>query len=105
MAKVIFTETHEELALHYMLLVRQIARLSDCLLHIIRLHTRGDEDGKLFRIFRVYAQSEIGDIICHCKKLCEVLNIPYDETEKMGDFRDKEKQKDFNKRYPNEYWI
>lgn len=105
MTKVIFTEAHEALLLHYMLLTRQMTRLSDCLLHIIRLHTRGDEDGRLFRGYRAYAQTELADIINHIMKLCDILGISFEETESMSDERDEEKREEFREKFPNKRWI
>jgi len=105
MAKVIFTERDEALALHYMLLTRQMTRLADCFQHIFRLSTREDDDGKLFKGYRAYAQSELADVIYQAKKLCEILGIDFEETEKLGDLRDKEKKEEFLKKYPNEHWI
>lgn len=46
MTKVIVTEIHEKLMLHYMLLTRQMAKLSDSLLHIIRLDSRATGEKK-----------------------------------------------------------
>lgn len=105
MPKVIFTERDELLALHYMLLTRQMTRLSDCLLHIIRLHTQGDDDGKLFKGYRGYAQTELADVIHHVKKFCEILGISFDETVHMAYERDKEKREEFLRKHPGEYWI
>lgn len=107
MPKVITTELHEKLMLHYMLLTRQMAKLSDSLLHIIRLDSRatGEKKKSLFNGYRAYAQTELADTICQVKKICEDLGLSYKETEKMGDERDKEKGVEFFRRYPNEPWI
>ena len=105
MAKLIFTERDEKLVLHYMMLTRQITRLTDCFLHIFRLHTRGDETGNLFKGYRAYVQTELGDAICCIKEICETLGLDFKETEIMGDTRYKEKQEEFLKRHPNDHWI
>ena len=105
MAKIIFTERDEALALHYMLLTRQMTRLADCLQHIFRLHTREDDDGKLFKGYKAYAQSELADVICEVKRLCKTLGISFEKTEEMGDVRYEEKKQEFLKKYPDEHWI
>ncbi len=107
MTKVIVTEIHEKIMLHYMLLTRQMAKLSDSLLHIIRLDSRatGEKKISLFNGYRAYAQTELSDVICQVKKICDDLGLSYRETEKLGDERDKEKGEEFFKRYPNEPWI
>jgi len=108
MPKLIFTEIHEGLMLHYMMLTRQITGLCDCLLHIIRLHTRVKDQAeftKLFNGYRAYTQSELADVICQTKKLCQILKISFEETIVLGDERDKEKRAEFKKRYPDDSWI
>lgn len=105
MAKIIFTERDESLILHYMLLTRQMTRLADCFQHIFRLYTREDGDGRLFKGYKAYAQSELADVIRETKKLCNILDMSFEETEKIGDTRDEEKQEEFLKKYPNEHWI
>ena len=107
MTKVIITEIHEKLMLHYMLLTRQMAKLSDSLLHIVRLDSRAEGDKKkiLFNGYRAYAQTELSDVICQVKKICSDLGLSYEETERMGDARDREKGAEFLKKYPNEPWI
>lgn len=105
MAKVIFTERDESLALHYMMLTRQMTKLADCIQHIFRLHTRDDSDGKLFEGYAAYAQSELADVFVQGKMLCEVLGLPFEETIQMGILRDKEKMEEYLKRYPNEHWV
>ena len=59
----------------------------------------------LFKGYRAYAQTELADVICQVKKICEDLELSYEETEKMSDERDKEKGMGFLKKYPNEPWI
>lgn len=107
MTKVIVTEIHERLMLHYMLLTRQMAKLSDSLLHVVRLDSRatGEKKELLFKGYRAYAQTELSDVICQVKKICHDLGLSWIETERMGDERDKEKGAEFAKRYPNEPWI
>ena len=105
MTKIIKTELHEKLVLYYMLLTRQMTKLSDCFFHIIRLDFKSEKERKeLFIGYRVYAQSELADAICLIKKICEILGISYIETERLGDKREKEKREEFLKRYPNEPW-
>ena len=105
--RIIKTELHESLIFHYMLLTRQLTKLSDCFHHIIRLDFRvsGYEKEELFFGYKVYAQSELADAICQIKKICQALEISYTATEKIGDERDKEKEAEFAKRYPNEPWV
>jgi hypothetical protein len=107
MLKVIFTEEHEALMLHYNLLVRQLARLSDPILHIIRLYTRANPDNYqgLRNGYSAFAQTEIADIICQSKKILEILGLSFEETVQMGDERYEEKKAEFIKRYPNDEWI
>jgi hypothetical protein len=105
MAKLIFTERDEKLALHYFMLTRQVTGLTDSFLHIFRLHSRGDETGNLFKGYKAYAQTELGDAIHHIKEICETLGLDFKETEIMGDARYKEKQEEFLMRHPNDHWI
>jgi len=105
MTKMIKTELHEKLALYYMLLTRQMTKLSDCFFHIIRLDFKLDKEREeLFVGYRAYAQSELADAICLIKKICGILGVSYIETENLGDKREKEKREEFLKRYPNEPW-
>lgn len=105
--KVITTETHEKLMLHQLLLTRQLSKLTDSLLHIVRLDARatGEKRKAMFNGYRAFAQTELADIIAQVKKICDVLDISYKETEIMGDLRDKEKAVEFLKKYPHEPWI
>ncbi|PIX90831.1 MAG: hypothetical protein COZ28_01670 [Candidatus Moranbacteria bacterium CG_4_10_14_3_um_filter_44_15] len=107
MSKVIFTEEHEALVLHYNLLVRQLARLFDAILHIIRLHTRATcQNYQSFRNgYKAFAQTEIADIIHQSKKILEILDLSFEETVQMGHERYEEKKREFIKRYPNDKWI
>lgn len=107
MPKVIFTEEHEALMLHYNLLVRQLARLSDAILHIIRLHTRATPENYqgLRNGYKAFAQTEIADIIHQSKKILEIFDLSFEETFQMGQARYEEKKREFIKRYPNDEWI
>jgi len=106
--ELIFTELHEALFLHYIMLTRQLAKLSDSLLHIVRLHNRAKDAQQkkaLFEGYRRYAQTELADSNLQIKQLCRHLDLSFEETVKMGDERDKEKKAEFQKKYPNESWI
>lgn len=109
MSNLIFTELHEGLMLHYMMLTRQITSLSDSLLHIIRLHTRTQNDQEkykgLFRGYSAYAQTELADVVCQVKKICNLLQLSFEETAELGDAREDEKMKEFKKKYPTDKWI
>jgi NTP pyrophosphatase (non-canonical NTP hydrolase) len=108
MAKLIFTDLHEMVMLHYLMLTRQITSLADCLLHIIRLYTRAKDRAEyqiLFNGYRGYAQTELADVICQVKRICEILGLSFEETCKMGDRRYSEKMEEFKKRYPEDEWI
>jgi len=105
MAKMIFTERDEALAVLYMLLTRQMTRLADCFQHTFRLHKRGDSDGKLFRGYKAYAQSELADALWLIKRICDVLGVDFNETIELGVLRDKEKREEFLRRYPGEEWV
>jgi hypothetical protein len=109
MPKVIFTEIHEAIVLHYIILVRQLARLSDSLLHIIRMHTRVEQGSvkatQCFKGYSAHAQTEIADILCQSKKICEILGLDFNETMEMGDTRYEEKMKEFLAKYPKDNWI
>jgi hypothetical protein len=108
MARLIFTEEHEMIMLHYMMLTRQITSLSDSLLHIIRLHTRAKDKAKyriLFKGYRGHAQTELADIIYQVRKICEILELSFEETVEMGDIRDVEKEREFRRKYPCDNWI
>jgi hypothetical protein len=63
--KIIKTERQEQLALHYMLLTRQLTKMSDALLHVIRGE---DELG-----YRAFAQTELADAIVQCEKTAKIL--------------------------------
>jgi len=106
MTRMIISNFHERLALYYMLLTRQLTKLSDCFFHIIRLDFKPEEErGELFIGYRIYVQSELADVIRLVKSICLILGISYIETENLGDKREKEKKEEFLKRYPNEPWM
>jgi len=108
MPRFIFTDLHEKLIMHYMMLTRQETKLSDSLLHLIRLHTRVKTEKEmkvLFEGYKRYAQTELADSIFQIEKLCECLGLSFEETISMGKIRDKEKRQEFGKRYPNDSWI
>jgi hypothetical protein len=109
MPKLILTEEHEALVLHYMLLARQLNGLSGCLLHIIRMHTRAEQGGEkqrqLLKGYCLHAQADLADLIFQTKKICEILGLDFTETVKMGDARHEEKKREFVKRHPNDEWI
>lgn len=103
----IFTKRDERLMFHYMILTRQMTRLSDSLLHIIRLYTQKDHKHKGidYRGYRAYAQSELADIILQVKKLCDILGLDFIETYTMGLARDKEKSQEYLDQHPEDTWI
>lgn len=104
--RMIKSDFHERLALYYMLLTRQMTKLSDCFFHMIRLDFKPEEERKeLFIGYRAYVQSELADVIRLVKNICFILGISYIETESMGNKRDKEKREEFIKKYPNEPWV
>ena len=89
-----------------MFLTRQMTKLSDCFSHVIRLDFKPEKERRELLIgYRAYIQSELADAICFIKKICSILEISYAETENLGDKREKEKRKEFLKRYPDEPWI
>ena len=59
----------------------------------------------LFKGYRAYAQTELADVICQVKKICEDLGLSYEKVDALEDVRDKEKEEEFLKKYPNEPWI
>jgi len=93
--------------MHYMLLTRQMTKLSDSLLHIIRLHTQSDgkHKGVDYRGYRAYAQSEIADVLMQSKKLCDVLELNFIDTYCMGIKRDDEKRQEYLETHPDDEWI
>lgn len=107
--KFIFNERDEQLVVHYIMLTRQLTRLADCIFHIIRLATQLDgRHGSAdldFRGYKAYAQTEIADVICQAKRLCDILELNFGETVKMGDIRDEEKKAEYLKNHPNDKWV
>lgn len=103
----IFTKRDEKLVMHYMLLTRQMTKLSDSLLHIVRLHTQSDKKHKGidYNGYKAYAQSEIADILMQCKKLCDILGVDFISTYMMGIKRDEEKRKEYLEIHPEDEWI
>jgi hypothetical protein len=99
----------EQLVFHYMMLTRQMTRLSDCIIHIIRLNTQetGTHGSKNldFRGYRAYLQTEISDVLVQAGKILEALDLPFQETLAMGITRDLEKQEEYLKQHPNDKWI
>jgi len=95
--KVIKTGRQEQLVLHYMLLTRQLTKMSDALLHVIRGE---DELG-----YRAFAQTELSDAIRQCEKLSSVLGVDFQETLQMGRDRDAEKEAEWRKMHPGGLWI
>jgi hypothetical protein len=100
--RVITRAKDERLLLHYMLLVRQIAKLSDSLLHLIRSKRvdKARENG-----YKRYAQTELSDIIMQVKKICDILELSHCETIDMGVIRYQEKEEEFTKKFPGEVWL
>jgi hypothetical protein len=91
----------------YAMLSRELANLSKCLLHIIRLPARaeGEKYDSLLIGYKAHAQTELGDIIHKIKRLCAVLGLSFEETVQLGNERGEEKEKQFSKRYPEEKFI
>ena len=67
--------------------------------------SRGVKAQQYFNGYSAFAQTELADIICQSKKICEILNLDFNETAKMGDVRYEEKKQEFLKRYPKDEWI
>lgn len=106
MSRMIRSDFHERLALYYMLLTRQLTKLSDCFFHIMRVDFKPEKErNELYIGYRIYIQSELADIIRLVKNICSILRISYIETEEIGDKRDREKKEEFIRKYPNEPWV
>lgn len=105
MAKIILNERDEALAIHYILLTGQLAGLARSLEGIFRLATRKDEDNKLFKAYRAYIKTELADAITHIKKMCQLLDLSFEEIVQLSIIRDKEKREEFLKKYPHEHWL
>jgi len=107
--KIIKNERDEQLLIHYMMLTRQMTRLSDCFMHIIRLSTQesgrhGSKDLD-YKGYKAYAQTELSDILCQVEKLCKILGLNFNETLMMGFKRDKEKEEEYLEKHPSDEWI
>jgi hypothetical protein len=97
----------EGLLLHYSLIVRQLAALHDCILHLIRLKQRAKkEEYPIKRAgYIAYAQTELADILYQTIQLCRHLGLNPKDTIEMGKTRYDEKMKKFKEKYPQEEWI
>ncbi len=103
--RVIVTQRHEALVIHYMLLTQAITRLADSLFHIIRLHRRRRYGRSRFQGDEADVQAELADVICQVKQICKILGLSFETTEQLGDVREKERRDLFLKKHPNEPWI
>lgn len=107
--EIILTKRDESLMVHYMMLTRQITKLSDCLFHIVRLTTQKDGTHGSARLdyigYRAYAKSEIADMLVQARKLCDDLDIDFVDTYVMGMHRDKEKREEYEKTHPDDCWV
>ena len=105
--KLIKNTRDEALIVHYMMLTRQMTKLSDCITHIMRLHTQpdGKHKGMDYAGYRVYAQSELADALVQTRKLCDILDLDFVETYCMGMVRDREKKAEYLETHPNDEWI
>lgn len=107
--KIIKTDRDEALLVHYVMLTRQITRLADCLFHIVRLATQ--ESGKHgsanldYLGYRAYAKTELADVLCQVRKLCDVLSLNFNEILNLGIERDKEKKETYLKDHPKDEWV
>ena len=107
MPNYIFNNRDEKLIFQYMLLTRQITSLSDCIQHIIRLGNKPDtEVNRLkYKGYVAFAQSELSDVYAQYVKMCDILEIPIQETCEMGMIRQEEKRKEYERRNPTDVWI
>ena len=107
--KIILTKRDESLMVHYMMLTRQLTHLADCLFHIVRLKTQKDgTHGSAhldYRGYRVYAQSEIADMLVQTKRILDELDLDFIDTYSMGLKRDIEKRKDYLETHPGDDWV
>lgn len=103
----LFNERDEKLMLQYLLLTRQITSLADSIQHIIRLGNKpSNETNRLkYKGYVAFAQSELSDIYAQYTKLCILLGIDIEETNKMGIQRQAEKMVEYLKKYPEDVWI
>jgi len=107
--KFVKCQRDENLLFHYMMLTRQMTKLADCFTHIIRTSTQIDRKHGFahldYRGWVVYSQSEISDLLVQIQKLCDVLEIDFNETYAMGIKRDAEKKEEYLEKHPNDEWI
>ena len=105
--KIIRTARDEQLVVHYMMLTRQMTKLSDCITHIMRLSTQEDQKHKGidYNGYRAYAMTELADVFCQTKKLCEILEVDPMQTYVLGIERDKEKKREYLESHPKDEWI
>lgn len=107
MAPYLFKERDEKLILQYLLLTRQITSLADCVQHIIRLGNKPDDETRrlLYKGYIAHAQTELADVYAQFVKMCDLLDLPVQDTEEMGLVRQEEKREEYLKRNPNDVWI
>ncbi len=105
--RIIKTLRDELLMLHYMLMTRQMTKLSDSLLHIVRLANQPDHmhKGKDYAGYKAYAQSELADILVQVEKICDILGCDFDATLEMGRSRDLEKKAEYLSMHPHDHWL
>jgi hypothetical protein len=103
--KIIKKERDEKLLLCYVLMTRQITKLSDCIMHIVRLDSNKKDTVNIFNGYKAYIQTELSDIITQIKRMCLILNISFEETVEMANLRDIEKKEEFLKKFPEEHWV
>jgi hypothetical protein len=105
--RIVKTPRDELLMLHYMLMTRQMTKLSDSLLHIVRLANQPDHThkGKDYAGYKAYAQSELADILIQVEKMCNLLGVDFQETVRMGRSRDREKKSEYLAEHPHDHWV
>ena len=107
--KLVKNDRDEALLVHYVMLTRQMTKLADCFTHIMRLPTQADgRHGHAsldFRGYRAFAQSELSDVLCQVKKLCDILELDFFATLGMGLVRDAEKRSEYQESHPGDQWI
>ena len=100
---------HKKLLLNYALLTRQLAKLSDCIFHIIRVEEKEKKDHQnkdgLVTGYTIYAQSELSDALAQIEQMCICLELDFNKTLSMGRIRYIEKAKSFKEKNPGEEWI
>jgi hypothetical protein len=65
----------------------------------------GKHKGMDYKGYRVYAQSELGDVLVQTRKLCDILDLDFVETYCMGMARDREKKDEYLATHPDDEWI